>query len=271
MFVQTGNDVGIGGFIVTGQVPKRVIVRAIGPSLIRFNVPNALADPVLELHGPAGFFATIVNDNWRDSQETAIGATGLAPTDDRESAIDATLAPGAYTGIVRGKNGATGVALFEVYDIEPNGGTNTIEGGQPSDSRLGNISTRANVGTAGNVVIAGFILGNNSGQSEIIVRGIGPSLAARGVPTPLADPTLELHNADGALIRSNNDWQDVPAEAAQVSAAGLAPTNIKESAMAVMLQPGLYTVFLIGVNNGTGNGLVEVYDLSAAPTLIPSP
>ena len=116
MRVQTGANVGIGGFIITGSIPKHVLIRGIGPSLAGFGVPNALADPVLELHGP-GAFVTVINDNWRDTQEAAIQATGIPPTNDLESAIDATLAPGNYTAIVKGKNNTSGVALVEVYDL----------------------------------------------------------------------------------------------------------------------------------------------------------
>ena len=166
MRVQTGDNVGIGGFIITGSAPKHVLLRAIGPSLSRFGIPNPLADPVMELHGPAGF-TTVINDNWRDTQEAAIVATGLAPTNDLESAIVATLNPGAYTAIVKGKNNTTGVALVEVYDLN-----------QAVASKLGNISTRAFVSTGDNIVIAGFILGNGGGDDRIIVRGIGPSLTA---------------------------------------------------------------------------------------------
>ena len=485
-----------------------MLVRAIGPTLARFNIPGVLADPVLDLHGPAGF-VTVHNNNWRDTQEAEIRADGLAPTDDLESAIDATLAPGGYTAIVTGNGMTSGVALVEVYDLDrstvevlygglgghnngdstndgalaivnqttgavtivghpigtppitrisglafdsagnlyastlkpgggfppPSGprssnlitlnpsngalltstaitdgvggpalaiadlaiqpGTNTLFGitnpdgaaGGPGDlytinkstgvatligntgfffnsiafapdgtlylaaanldfatgmlidkalktinpstaavltsvsttdffgafgirsdgtifggtgdqhqlftinpttgaetligdtgstfigdiafgvpaSKLANISTRANVGTQGNVVIAGFILGNNSGPTRMIIRGLGPSLASAGLSGTLADPTLELHNANGSLIFSNNDWQDIPAQAAEISAAGLAPSNTKESAMAVTLQPGLYTAILAGLNGGTGIGLVEVYDHGAPP------
>jgi hypothetical protein len=250
MRVQTGDNVGIGGFIITGSVPKHVLLRAIGPSLTQFGVPNALTDPVLELHGPGGF-STVLNDNWRDNpaQEAAILATGLAPTNNLESAIDATLSPGAYTGVVRGKNNAAGVALVEVFDIN-----------QAAAAKLANISTRAFVSIGDDIVIAGFILGNNSGNDRIIARGIGPSLAAFGVSPALANPTLELRDNNGTVVSSNNDWQDNPAQAAELTAAGLAPTNALESGIAATLPPGLYTALLAGLNNGTGVGLVEVYD-----------
>ena len=248
---RTGDNVGIGGFIVTGTEPKHVLLRAIGPSLAQFGVPNALADPVLELHGPDAF-VTITNNNWRDRQEAGILATGIPPTNDLESAIDATLDPGAYTALVAGNDNTSGVALVEVYDLD-----------QTVESKLANISTRAFVSTGDNIVIAGFVLGNGESDSRIVVRGIGPSLTAFGVPNALANPTLELRDSDGALLVSNNDWQDDPAQAAELAAAGLAPTNPLESAVAMALPPGPYTALLRGLNNGTGVGLVEVYDRGA--------
>jgi hypothetical protein len=253
MRVQTGDSVGIGGFIVTGSIPKHVLLRAIGPSLTGSGVPDALADPVMELHGSAGF-ATITNDNWRDTQEAEIQATGIPPTNNLESAIVATLAPGNYTAIVGGKNNTSGVALVEVYDLNP---TNA--------SKLGNISTRAFVSTGANGVIAGFILGNSVGDDRVIVRGLGPSLTATGVPNALANPTLELHNGNGTLLVSDDNWQDNPAQAAIITVAGLAPSNNLEAAIAATLPPGLYTALLAGLNNGTGIGLVEVYDLGGGP------
>jgi hypothetical protein len=253
MRVDLGDNAGIGGFIITGSVPKHVVIRAIGPSLTGFGFPASqlLADPTLELHGP-GSFATVTNNDWRDTQEAEIQAAGLAPTNDLESAIDATLAPGNYTAIVRGNGPGTGIALVEVYDVQ----TGTT-------STLANLSTRAFVQTDSNVVIAGFILGNNQGDDRIVVRGLGPSLSSFGITNPVQDPTLELRNQNGTLLRSNNDWADDPVQAAEVAAAGLAPSNEKESAIAATLSPGLYTAILAGANNGTGVGLVEVYDRGA--------
>jgi dipeptidyl aminopeptidase/acylaminoacyl peptidase len=250
MRVQTGDNVGIAGFIITGSAPKQVLVRALGPSLTQLGVTGAVANPFLELHGP-GAFATITNDNWRDdpAQEPAITATGLAPGDNLESVIAATLAPGNYTAVVRGMNNTSGVALAEVYDLDPS-----------ALSKLGNISTRAFVGTDNDIVIAGFILGNESGNDRIIVRGLGPSLTGAGVPNALPNPKLELRDQNGALLQANNDWQDDPAQAAELTAAGLALTNPLESGLVATLSPGAYTALLLGVNNGTGNGLVEVYD-----------
>ena len=250
MKVQTGDNVGIGGFIISGTAPKHVLLRAIGPSLAQLGVPEVLADPVLELHGP-GTFPTITNDNWRDDpvQEAAIIATGIPPGNNLEAAIDGILNPGAYTAIVRGRNNTSGVGLIEVYDLS-----------QAVPSKLANISTRAFVGTGSDIVIAGFILGGNSGDDRIIARGIGPSLTQLGIGNALANPTLELRDSNGALLIANNDWEDDPAQAAELAAAGLALANNFESGIAQTLPPGLYTALLAGLNNGTGVGLVEVYD-----------
>ena len=255
MRVQTGSNVGIGGFIIAGTAPKHVLLRAIGPSLTQSGVPGALADPVLELHG-SGVFVTITNDNWRDDpmQETAIIATGIPPANDLESAIDATLNPGAYTAIVSGKNNSSGVALVEVYDLS-----------QAAPAKLANLSTRAFVSTGDNIIIGGFLLGGHNGGGRIVVRGLGPSLTAAGVPNALADPTLELRDGEGALLMANNDWQDDALQASALTFTGLAPANALESGLVADLPPGLYTALLQGRNNGSGVGLVEVYDREAPP------
>jgi hypothetical protein len=251
MNVRTGDNVGIGGFIIQGAAPKHVLLRAIGPSIT--GLPGVLADPVLELHGPAGF-TTVINNNWQDNpaQAALIQASGLAPTNSLEAAIDATLNPGAYTGVVKGNGNTTGIGLVEVYDLS-----------QLVLSKLGNISTRALVGTGNDIVIAGFILGNNSGLTQLVIRGIGPSLSAFGVANALANPALELRDNNGALLISNNDWQDDSVQAAQLTAAGLAPTNPLESGIAIALSPGQYTALLMGQGNTTGVGVVEVYDRGA--------
>jgi hypothetical protein len=256
--VQTGAAVAIGGFIITGNSPRHVLLRAIGPSLAHFGIIDVLADPVLELRGPGGF-ATVVNNNWRDTQEAEILATGIAPTDDSESAIDATLPPGAYTTIARGNGNTSGVGLVEIYDLS-----------RGVDSKLANLSTRAFVSTGENIVIAGFVLSNNAGDDSLIIRGLGPSLAALGVPTVLANPVLELRDCEGSLIFANDDWQDNPEQAAIIAAAGLAPSNDLEAAIAATLPSGSYTVLFFGHNNGTGIGLIEVYDrgnVSGGPML----
>jgi hypothetical protein len=252
MRVQTGDNVGIGGLIITGSAPKEVLFRAIGPSLSSSGIADPMADPVLELHG-AGSFTTITNNDWKETQQAAIEATGIPPTNDLESAILVTLDPGAYTAIVKGNGETSGVALVEVYDLN-----------QAAASKLGNLSTRAWVGTLENIVIAGFLLSDNDTDDRVILRGIGPSLAPGSLPVSavLADPALELRDDNGALILANNDWEDDAAQAAEISAAGLAPTHILESAIAATLPPGAYTALLIG---GTGIGVVEIYDLGPPP------
>jgi hypothetical protein len=266
--VQTGNNVMIGGFIVGGSGPKRVIIRAIGPELSAhpFNIPNALGDPILDLHNGSGTLIAS-NNNWQttviggiinSSQVSAIQNSGHAPTQPSESAIIATLQPGNYTAIVRGVNNTTGVALVEVYDISPQ-----------ATSILSNISTRAFVQTGNNVMIGGFIVGGN-GSKTVIIRAIGPELSAPpfNIPNALANPTLELHNGSGALIASNDNWQTTIIggiiTASQVSAiqnSGHAPTQPSESAIIATLAAGNYTAIVRGANNTTGVALVEVYDL----------
>jgi WD40 repeat protein len=249
--VQTGDNVMIGGFIVTGNTSKKVIVRAIGPSLAKSGLTNVLADPVLELHGPDGSLI-VSDDNWRDNPDQAllIQASGLPPQDNLESAIVATLPPAGYTAIVSGKSNGIGLGLVEVYDLDQN-----------SDSKLANMSTRAVVGTGNNVVIGGFILGGADGSPRIIIRAIGPSLAPLGVANPLADPTLELRDGNGMLIAFNDNWKDNPAQAAQIIAAGLSPRNDLESVIAMAPAPGAYTAIVAGKNGGVGVGLVEIYNL----------
>jgi hypothetical protein len=245
LLVETGDNVLIGGFIIIGTQPKKVIVRAIGPSL---PLAGKLADPVLELHGPAGF-ATLTNDNWRSDQEAEIIATGIPPTNDLESAIVATLpANGAgYTAIVRGVNNGTGIGLVEAYDLD-----NTV------DSKLANISTRGLVQTGDNVLIAGTIIQGPTSQ-QVLVRAIGPSLA---LPGKLADPTLELHDGNGALIAANDNWRSD--QEAAIIATGIPPTNDLESAIVETLPANgaSYTAIVRGVNGTTGVALVEIYALN---------
>jgi glucose/arabinose dehydrogenase len=247
--VITGENVMIGGFIITGTAAKRVIVRGMGPSLQQSNVPDPLADPVLELHGPTGALITS-NNNWKETQQTEIANSQLAPQNDLESAIIATLQPGAYTAIVKGNNGGSGVGLVEVYDLD-----------SAAASKLANISTRSFVQTGDNRLIGGFILGTNSGAAKVIVRGIGPSLAQSGISNVLADPTLELRDGNGGLVRGNDNWQEDSTQATQITASGVAPGNPLESAIAASLLPGNYTVILAGQDGGTGVGVVELYNI----------
>jgi hypothetical protein len=248
--VQTGDKIGIGGFIVTGTAPKNVLVRGLGPSLAASGVQSFLPDPVLELHEPGG--VVLVNDNWKDSQESQIAATGLAPGNDSEAAIVALLDPGSYTAILSGANSTTGIGLVEVYDLDAD-----------ITSQLANVSTRGFVGTGENVMIGGVIIGpTGAADATVVVRGIGPSLEAAGVTDSLADPTLELHDGSGAIIASNDDWQDDPAQAALLEAANLAPADPRESAIYTTLATGNYTAIVQGKDGTTGVALVEVYNLN---------
>lgn len=241
----------IGGFIITGNAPKPVILRGLGVSIVSSGLPAALllADPVLELYGPSGLIDQ--NDNWKDSpQRSQFENTPFQPLDDRESVIVATLQPGPYTLILSGKNQTTGIGLVEIYDR-----------GQLVNSQLANISTRSFVQTGDNVIIAGFTLGNNANSSRIALRGLGASLANFGVTNVLADPTLQLYNSNGTLLVSNDNWIDDPLSAAQLFANGLAPQNALESGIFTTLGAGQYTAILAGKNGGVGIGLIEVYNL----------
>jgi uncharacterized delta-60 repeat protein len=243
--VQTGDNAMIGGFIITGTEPKTVIVRAIGPSL---TVPGALADPVVEVHGSAGeLLAT--NDNWRDAAtRQQIIDSGLAPTNDLESALWGILNPGAYTVVVRGKNDTTGIGLFEVYDLD-----------QTVDSKLANISTRGFVGTGDNVMIGGTII-IGIDPARVLLRAIGPSLTNFGVPNALQDPTLELRDGNGTLMASNDNWRTD--QEAEIIATGIPPSNNLESAIVRDLAPGNYTAIVHGVNGTTGIAVVEAFGLN---------
>lgn len=245
--VQTGDNVLIGGFIVTGNAPKRIIVRGLGPSLGAAGVPGAMSDPTLELHDASGLIAS--NDNWKDSQPTEITNTGIPPSDDREAAIVQTLNPGAYTAVLAGKDGATGVGLVEAFDLD-----------QSVPSRFANISTRGFVGTDDNVLIGGFILGpNQGGMPHVVVRAIGPSLSNAGVEGALQDTTLELHDGEGNTIASNDNWKE--SQEAEIEATGVPPSDERESAIVARLMPGNYTGVVRGKDNATGVGLVEVYNI----------
>jgi len=263
-FVQTGDNVMIGGFIVQGTDSKRVIIRAIGPELTQYGVPNVLANPILELNNSTGALIAS-NDSWRHTiiggiinsgQVRDIRNSGHAPADARESAIIADLQAGNYTAIVRGVNNTMGVGLVEVYDLSPESG-----------STLGNISSRSFVQTGDDVMIGGFIV-QGTQPKRVILRAIGPELSQYGVPNPLTNPTLELHNSTGTLIASNDNWQHtiiggiiMNDQVRDIRTSGHAPTDGRESAIIAELPPGNYTAIVRGANNTTGVGLVEVYDL----------
>ncbi len=242
----TGENVLIGGFIITGSQPKPVIVRAIGPSLSNRGIASAMQDPTLQLvptNGPA-----IFNDDWK-SDAANVQSTGLAPEDDREAAIVQNLPPGPYTAIVRGKNNGTGIALVEIYDLRPD-----------STTFLGNISSRGSVGIDDKVLIGGIIVQGElaARDMQVVVRGRGPSLSSSGVIGALQDPELSLVNADGVVMAANDNWQDT--QETEINNSGLAPTDIRESAIVVALPRGSYTAILRGKNGSTGIALVEFYD-----------
>jgi hypothetical protein len=240
----------IGGFIITGNAQKKVAIRGMGPALASFGITDFLADPVLELRDSGGAVVKS-NDNWKDTQQTEIEGLGLAPNDNREAVIVTTLDPGSYTALLTGKGGTTGVGLVEIYDVNPE-----------VNSELGNLSTRGFVQGANSVLIAGFILGgNNTGNDRVAIRGLGPSLSQFGLNPVLADPTLELHDSNGATLITNDDWETDAASAANLVLFGLAPSNPKEAAIFTSLSPGTFTAILAGKNGGTGIGTVEVYNL----------
>ncbi|MEP7248281.1 MAG: hypothetical protein ABI787_00715 [Spartobacteria bacterium] len=243
--VLTDDKVLIAGFIIPEGGPKKVILRAIGPSLAAAGVSGPLSDPILELHYPDG--TTVSNDNWKDTQQAEIEATQIPPSDDRESALIATLDPGLYTAIVSGKNGATGVGLVEVYDLD-----------EVVTSRMANISTRGSIETGEEILIGGIIVDGLT-SAHIIVRALGPSLTAAGVADALADPTLEIHGANGSILFSNNDWREL--QETELEESGLAPTDDREAAIVATLPASNYTAIVRGKDGTTGVGLVEVYNV----------
>ena len=236
----------IGGVIVTGTEPKKVIIRAIGPSLSnRFN--GALADTTLELY--RGDTRLAANDNWKDSQQAEIEQTTIPPDHELESAIVYTLDPGFYTAVMSGKDGGTGIGVVEVYDLDQN-----------ANSKLANIASRGFVQAGDDVMIGGLIVGGNGTEdARILLRAIGPSLRKAGVADALQDPTLELRDANGDLLRANDNWQE--SQQAEIEATTIPPTEPNEAAIIATLPPGNYTAVVRGVADGTGVGLVEVYNL----------
>lgn len=261
MMVGRDENVLIGGFYISGSVPKKVLVRAIGPSLTDNGMPldGKMEDPTLQLFDD-NQKSVGSNDNWKvnddskQSQQAEIEATGIAPSHDFESAVIRTLAPGAYTAIVSGKDNTTGIALVEIYDLE-----------QAADSQMANLSSRGMVAGGDHVMIGGFILGGTQSGNQVLIRGIGPSLEQSGLSNFLADPLLELHDANGNVTGRNNDWKVNDAsggsQEAEVRATTIPPADDLESAILITLPPGAYTAILRDANGGSGIGVVELYNL----------
>jgi len=245
----------ISGFIVGGTGLKRVMLRAIGPSLTQVGITGPLSDPFLELHDATGAVIA-TNDNWEttqiggvitEDQQVSIRGTSIAPNDPAEAAIIADLTPAAYTAVIRGANNETGIGLAEVYDLS-----------QTAPATVANLSTRGFVGTGADVLIGGFFVGGST-SANIVVRALGPSLAQAGISGTLPDPTLDLHDANGALVASNDNWADT--QEAEIQASGLAPTDPREAAIEQTLSPGSYTATVAGKNGGSGVGLIEIYKI----------
>ena len=249
--IEGGDRVLIGGFIVTGTVPKQVIVRGLGPSLVAAGIPGAMPDPILELVPPSG--PTITNDDWQDTDPAAVQATGIPPADSRESAIVATIPPGNYSAVLRSKNDAPGVGLVEVYDLNPT-----------ADSQFANLSSRGFVGNGDDVMIGGVIVGQGqgiggAGSARTVVRGLGPSLAQIGVAGALQNPELLIFNANGDVIAFNNNWQD--SQATEIQSLNLAPSDARESAIVLTLVRGNYTALVRGKDDTSGIALVETFNV----------
>lgn len=233
---------------MTGNLPTRIVVRGIGPSLGGNGVDasQVLSDPVIELRDQTGTLIAS-NNNWRQNQQAEIQATGLAPSDDLEAALVILVQPGAYTAILSGNQGTTGIGLVEIYEIDPS----------PAGAlELVNVSSRGQVGRDDSVLIGGFILGGGS-TADIVVRALGPSLADNGVQSVLDDTTLEVYDSNGVLIVANDDWQD--AQADEIRDSGLPPGDDREAAARAQLADGAYTIIVRGPNTPNGIGLVEVY------------
>ena len=249
VLVGAGDNAVIAGFIAKGGPEKRIMVRAIGPSLVDKGITGELIDPTLELYDAnSNLIAT--NDNWADNYNAQeITDTGIAPTSPNEAVIlmklPSTNDGAAYTAVMRGANDTVGVGLLEVYDLDAGTGPDLL-----------NISTRAFVDVGDAVLIGGTIVQGTQAQT-VIARAIGPSL---DVPNPLADPTLELRDENGGLLLSNDNWRSDQEQ--EIIDSMLQPENDSEAAIVTTLMPGPYTAIVRGANGGTGVGLVEIYALN---------
>jgi hypothetical protein len=247
--VLTGEDIAIAGFVIAGSKPKTktIVLRVRGPSLAAAGIANPLGDPRLYLVRSADGAVIASNDDWESPNAAPSAVGALIPTHPRESLIYAGLEPGAYTAVVSGSPGGTGVALVEVFDVDPT-----------EQPRLVNLSTRGYVGNAEDVMIAGFVL-NGSRPASVVVRALGPSLERKGISRPLADPVLHLVRAsDRAVLATNDNWRDEP-DGSRLTSLGLAPSNDREAALHVTLEPGIYTAIVSGAGGATGTAIVEVF------------
>lgn len=246
--VGLNSDVLIGGFIIKGTSPKRIVVRGIGPSLAAVGLTGVLADPVIELHDQSGAIIA-QNDNWQSSDlRVDLIGSGVAPGDPKEAALIALLNPGNYTAVVQGAGGGTGIGLVEAFDLDGS-----------KQSTLANIATRGKTLAGDQAMIGGFIMLGDNGATNVVVRGIGPTLGKVGVAGSLDDPVLQVFNGNGQKISENDDWQQGP-DAAFIQANSLSPADPKESAV-LLRNPagGNYTAVVRGKNDGIGVALVEVF------------
>jgi hypothetical protein len=245
LLIQTGNNVGIAGFVIGGSEAKKLLIRGLGPTLTQFNVTGVMPNPTLKLYDGSGSLIT-TNDDWKSTQEAAITATDLAPPNDLEAAILAALQPGAYTVILADASGAAGVGLLEVYDLDPQ-----------ASSKLLNLSTRGLVQTDVQALIAGCSVAADS--NDVLVRALGPSLRTLGIDNALADPVVTLYDSNANVIAANDDWKD--SQRSAVENTGLQPPNDLDAALLIRLARGNYTAIVTGKSGSVGVGLAEVYAL----------
>jgi hypothetical protein len=258
--VGTADNALIGGFVIHrppgffGDFHKKVLVRAIGPSLAAAGLPTerCLPDPYLEVFNSSGqLIAT--NDNWRSDQAQEIIDSGVPPSNELEAAAIVSLSDASYTVVVRGADGGTGLGIVEVFDLDPLDPIN-----QPGSGRLVNISTRGHVSGGDDVLIGGLIVKGDAGEA-VVIRAVGPDLTAVGVPDALSDPTLELRDASGSLLAFNDNWRD--GQEQEIQATPFAPNDNRDSSILISFVPGLYTAIVRGSDSATGVALVEVYAL----------
>jgi hypothetical protein len=245
--VQAGDGVAIAGFIISGSSPKQVLIRGLGASLSNFGIVNSLQDPMLELHDSTGN-TIATNDNWQTATNADQIPVNFRPADSREPAILVTLQPGTFTAVLRGKNSGGGVGLIEMNDVSTG-----------VASKLTNVSTRGFAGTGENVMIGGFILNGGSGERQVLIRALGPTLAQApfNITGSLTDPTLMLVDGNGTVIASNDDWKS--SQQNEIEASGLAPPNDHEAAILTTLPTGNFTAIVSGKNGETGIALVDLF------------